>query len=80
MTAGRWKGKPTVFQFYLLPQYRSRASELELAPYRTLSPQTILALGMKGLGDNAERIGNLTITSELLAALLNSPTTPLGVE
>lgn len=53
--------------------YRARANEMELAPYRSLSPQTILALGMKGLGENAERIGNLTITSELLAALLNAP-------
>ena len=54
-------------------QYRARASDLELGPYRTLSPQTILSLGLKGLGENAERIGNLTITSELLAALLNAP-------
>jgi SPFH domain / Band 7 family len=51
--------------------YRARATELELAPYRTLDPRRILALGMRELGQNAEQIGNLTITSELLASLLN---------
>jgi hypothetical protein len=51
--------------------YRARALELELAAYRTLDPPTILALAMKELGQNAGRVGNLTITSEILAALLN---------
>ena len=51
--------------------YRARALEQELAAYRTLDPPTILALAMKELGQNAGRVGNLTITSEILAALLN---------
>jgi hypothetical protein len=51
--------------------YRARATELELAPYRSLDPRRILALGMRELGQNADQIGNLTITSELLASLLN---------
>jgi regulator of protease activity HflC (stomatin/prohibitin superfamily) len=51
--------------------YRARALEQELAVYRTLDPPTILALAFKELGQNAGRVGNLTITSEILAALLN---------
>jgi regulator of protease activity HflC (stomatin/prohibitin superfamily) len=52
--------------------YRSRATEMELAAYRALDPRTILALAMKELGQNAGQIGNLTITSEILAALLSN--------
>jgi hypothetical protein len=51
--------------------YRARALEQELAAYRTLDPRTLLALAFKEFGQNADRIGNLTITSEILAALLN---------
>jgi hypothetical protein len=54
-------------------EYRSRASELEMSVYRTMEPPTILALAMKELGQNAARVGNLTITSEVLSALLNLP-------
>ena len=52
-------------------EYSARASEMELAVYRTFEPSAILALAMKELGENAGRIGNLTITSEVLSALLN---------
>src|SRR5947199_274585 len=52
--------------------YRSRATELELGAYRILEPRALLALAMKELGENAGQIGNLTITSERLAALLNA--------
>jgi len=51
--------------------YQARAKELELAVYRTLDPRSIMALAMQEFGQNAGRIGNLTITSEILAALLN---------
>jgi hypothetical protein len=51
--------------------YRARATEMELSAYRSLDPRTILSLGMKELGQNAGQIGNLTITSEILAALLD---------
>jgi len=54
--------------------YRARALEQELAVYRTLDPPTILALAFKEFGQNADRVGNLTITSEILAALLNGRT------
>src|SRR5207244_4216975 len=52
-------------------EYQARASELALGPYRTLDPRSILALAMKELGQNAAQIENLTITSEMLAALFN---------
>lgn len=53
--------------------YRARATEAELAPLRTLDPRQVLALAMRDLGQNAGRVGNLTVTSELLASLLNAP-------
>jgi hypothetical protein len=52
-------------------EYRARARERELAVYKALDPRSILALAMNDLGNNAGKIGNLTITSEMLAALLN---------
>jgi len=55
----------------LSAQYTARAAEMELAVYHTFEPRAILALAMKELGHNAERVGNLTITSEVMAALLN---------
>src|SRR5262249_9190979 len=57
-------------------RYRIEAKKLELALYGTLAPRSILALAMNELGQNAERVGNLTITSEVLASLLNG--TPSG--
>jgi hypothetical protein len=53
-------------------EHRSRAMEMELGAYRSLEAGTILALAIKELGENAGKIGNLTITSEILAALLDS--------
>ena len=53
-------------------QHRARASEMELAVYKGFAPPAILALAMKELGQNASRVGNLTITSEILASLMNA--------
>ena len=50
---------------------RAKSLEMELAPYRTMDPRTLLALGLQEIGRNAERIGNLTITPEVLAEILN---------
>ena len=61
--------------------YRARAQTLELSAYQTLDPKAVLALGLRELGQNANKIGNLTITSEILAALFNGPAsaaTPLA--
>ena len=35
---------------------------------------SLLALALNEMGQNAERVGNLTITSEMLASLLNGGT------
>jgi len=51
-------------------EFRAKANETELAAYKKLAPNTLLALAMKEIGENAEKIGNLTITSEILASLL----------
>jgi regulator of protease activity HflC (stomatin/prohibitin superfamily) len=50
---------------------RAKSLEMELAPYRTMDPRTLLALGLQEIGRNAERIGNLTITPDVLAEILN---------
>jgi regulator of protease activity HflC (stomatin/prohibitin superfamily) len=55
-------------------QYRARATEMELGVYRTLEPRLLLAYALKEMGQNAGKIGNLTITTEMLAGLLNPPT------
>jgi regulator of protease activity HflC (stomatin/prohibitin superfamily) len=52
-------------------QFRAQAAELELAVYRTLDARQLLAFALKELAQNAGKIGNLTITTEMLAALLN---------
>jgi regulator of protease activity HflC (stomatin/prohibitin superfamily) len=52
-------------------QYRARSSELELAILRSVEPRTLLAIALRELGQNAGKVGNLTITSEMLASLLN---------
>ncbi len=53
-------------------EYRAKAAEMELSVYRDFDPRALLALGFKELGENAARVGNLTVTSEVLAALLDS--------
>jgi hypothetical protein len=52
-------------------EFRARAKERELAAYKALDPPSILALALNEMGQNADRVGNLTITSEVLASLLN---------
>lgn len=52
-------------------EYRTRALAMELEAYKTLDPRATLALAMREMGTNAGRIGNLTITSEIMAALMN---------
>ena len=54
--------------------FTARASEMELAPYRDLDPRKVLALAMRDIGNNADKIGNLNITSEVLADLLQTGT------
>jgi hypothetical protein len=54
-------------------QYRARATELELAALRAVEPRALLAIALRELGKNAGKVGNLTITTEMLASLLNPP-------
>jgi SPFH domain / Band 7 family len=53
-------------------RYRSRAKQMELQVYGAIEPRKVLALALNELGQNASRIGNLTVTSEILAGLLNA--------
>lgn len=54
--------------------YRARALEKELAVYRAMEPRMVVAAALKDLGLNAAKIGTLTITPELLAAILGAQT------
>ncbi len=60
-------------------QAKGKALELELAAYRNLDPRLVAGLALRELGQNAAKVGNLTITSEVLAELLNA-TTPRRTE
>jgi len=53
--------------------YQAQAAEKALAVYQAMDPRAILALALKGMGENAERIGSLNITTETLASLLSGP-------
>ncbi len=52
-------------------EYDARASEIRLAPFMAEDPAKLVALGLRELGLNAEKIGNLTITPDLLSRILN---------
>ncbi len=52
--------------------YRSRATRMEVEVFAELEPRLVLALAMRDLGRNAKRIGNLNITPEILASLLEA--------
>ncbi len=52
-------------------EYQAKARAASLAVYQDLEPRKLLALAMHEMGENAGRVGNLTITSEMLASLLN---------
>jgi len=54
-------------------EYQTRALQMELAAYQAQEPRAVVALALRDLGQNAARVGNLTITTEILAALLNGP-------
>ena len=52
-------------------EHRARAISLEMQAFAATDPRTLLAVALKGLGDNAGNIGTLTITTEMFASLLN---------
>jgi hypothetical protein len=52
--------------------FTARANEMELVPYLDLDSRKVLALAMRDIGNNAGKVGNLNITSEVLADLLQT--------
>jgi hypothetical protein len=50
--------------------YRAKATAMELDVLRTLPPKATLALALRDMGRRADRIGQLTITPEILATIL----------
>lgn len=52
-------------------EINAKVNELELIPYKDLEPNQLLSLAIKDLSVNAGKIGNLTITSEILSQILN---------
>jgi len=53
-------------------EVRSKVYDLELEPYAKLDPAQLLAFALKELAFRASKIGNLTITSEILSSLLQN--------
>lgn len=51
-------------------EFEAEATRLQLAPFESVSPQRLLALAMRDFASNSSKIGNLTITSEILEQLL----------
>jgi hypothetical protein len=52
--------------------YQARAIAKNLDAYKDHDARTILAVALREFGLNANKVGNLTITSEILASLLNA--------
>lgn len=50
----------------------AKALEARMGPYRTMDPQVLIAWGLKALGENAAKIGNLTLTPDLISELLRA--------
>jgi len=50
----------------------AKALEAKLGPYRTMDPHVLIAWGLKSLGENAAKIGNLTLTPDLITELLRT--------
>lgn len=53
-------------------EFEAEAVRIQLTPYQTLDSQLLMALAFRNFADNAQKIGNLTITSEILEQLLNN--------
>ena len=51
-------------------EFQAKAKETELSAYKKLAPNVLLALALKELGENAEKIDTLTITPDILASIL----------
>lgn len=51
-------------------EFEAEAMRIQLTPFRELESRQILALAFRDFAENARKIGNLTITSEILEQLL----------
>ena len=54
-------------------EFAAEATRIGLTPLRELEPRLVLALAFRDMAANADKIGNLTITTEILEQLLNPP-------
>ncbi len=52
-------------------EFESEALRIQLMPYQSLDQRLIMALAFRDFASNAQKIGNLTITSDILEQLLN---------
>ncbi|HEY4386131.1 MAG TPA: SPFH domain-containing protein [Ktedonobacteraceae bacterium] len=53
-------------------EFAAEAMRIELGPYQNLDTRLLLALAFRDFAENSQKIGNLTITSEILERLLNT--------
>jgi hypothetical protein len=53
-------------------EFEAEATRVQLAPYESLDARMLLALAFRDFAGNAQKIGNLTITSEIMEQLLNN--------
>lgn len=52
-------------------EFEAEATRIRLAPYQNLASDQLLALAFRDFATNASKIGNLTITSEIMDQILN---------
>jgi len=52
-------------------EFAAEAVRIQLVPYQALDTRLVLALAFRDFAENSHKIGNLTITSEILERLLN---------
>ena len=52
-------------------EFAAEALRIQLMPYQTFDARLLLALAFRDFAENSHKIGNLTITSEILERLLN---------
>lgn len=53
-------------------EFEAEATLIQLTPYQQLDSRILMSLAFRNFAENAQKIGNLTITSEILEQLLNT--------
>ncbi|HEX6777065.1 MAG TPA: SPFH domain-containing protein [Ktedonobacterales bacterium] len=54
-------------------EFEAEATRIKFGPYLNLDARLLTALAFRDFASNSQKIGNLTITSEILEQLLNGP-------